>query len=84
MSLKSLLFCLLCVVSWLLILPVLLIVGSSALIAYAVGAESLLMLLGRSRRYFEPAAARALARRMCAARARPVRLIHSAGAAATH
>jgi len=65
MLLKAILFTLGCLVAWFVLLPVLLIVGGTALFAHAIFAELGALLTGNPGKTPDAAAAREIARRMC-------------------
>ncbi|HEX9403713.1 MAG TPA: hypothetical protein VF917_04750 [Steroidobacteraceae bacterium] len=65
MSLKTILFTIGCLVAWFILLPMLLIVGGTALFAYAIFAELGEFLLGNPSKTLDKSAASEIARRMC-------------------
>jgi len=65
MSLKTILFTIGCLVAWFILLPMLLIVGGTALFAYAIFAELGEFLLGNPSKALDKSAASEIARRMC-------------------
>jgi hypothetical protein len=65
MSLKAILFTLGCLVAWFVLLPLLVIVGGTALFAYAIFAELGAFLIGNPRETLDTSAAREFARRTC-------------------
>jgi len=65
MLLKAILFTLGCLVAWFVLLPVLLIVGGTALFAHAIFAELGALITGNPGKTPDTAAAREIARRMC-------------------
>jgi hypothetical protein len=65
MSLKAFLFTFGCLVAWFVLLPLLLIVGGTALFAYAIFAELGAFLTGSTSKTLDSSAAREVARRVC-------------------
>jgi hypothetical protein len=65
MSLKAIMFSLGCILAWFVLLPVLLIVGGAALLAYAIFAELAAVLRGSPNTPLDTSVAREIARRMC-------------------
>jgi hypothetical protein len=65
MSLKAVMFYLGCAVAWFVLLPVLVIGGGLALLAYAIFAEIVATVTGRDKNSIDNPAAREIARRMC-------------------
>jgi len=65
LSLKTILFTIGCLVAWFILLPMLLIVGGTALFAYAIFAELGEFLLGNPSTTLDKSAASEIARRMC-------------------
>jgi hypothetical protein len=65
MFLKAILISLGCLLAWFVLLPILFIGGGIALFAYAIFAEFVAFLMGKSGETIDPAMAREIARRMC-------------------
>ena len=65
MSPKQVLFYLACAVTWSVLLPVLVVGGTLALVAYAVVSELNELILGGASKSMDDATAREIARRMC-------------------
>jgi hypothetical protein len=65
MSLKAILFTIGCLVAWFILLPMLLIVGGTALFAHAIFAELGEFLVGSPSKALDKSAASEIARRMC-------------------
>ena len=65
MSLKAILFALGCLVAWFVLLPLLLIVGGTALFTYAIFAEIGAFLVGNPGKSLDASVARDIARRTC-------------------
>jgi len=65
MSFKDVIFYLVCATTWFILLPLFLVVGTIALVGYAVLSELREYLLGRTVKVLDNAAAREMARRMC-------------------
>jgi hypothetical protein len=65
MSLKAILFTLGCLIAWFVLLPLLLIVGGTAVFAYAIFAEFGAFLIGDPRKTLDTSAAREIASRTC-------------------
>jgi hypothetical protein len=65
MSIKDVMFYLVCAATWFILLPLFLVVGTIALVGYAVVSELREYLLGRTAKALDNVAARETARRMC-------------------
>jgi len=65
MSFKDVIFYLVCATTWFILLPLFLVVGTIALVGYAVLSELREYLLGRTAKALDNVAARETARRMC-------------------
>jgi hypothetical protein len=65
MSIKDVMFYLVCATTWFILLPLLLVGGTITLVSYAVFSELREYLLGRTAKVLDNAAAREMARRMC-------------------
>jgi len=65
MSFKEVVFCLGCAATWLILLPVLVVGGAIALLAYAVFSEVGEFLMGSAEKPVDNSTAREIARRMC-------------------
>jgi hypothetical protein len=64
MSFKDVMFYLVCAATWFILLP-LVLVGGTSLVSYAVFSELREYFLGRTAKALDNAAAREVARRMC-------------------
>jgi hypothetical protein len=73
MSLKAFVFSLGCVLAWFVLLPLLVVGGGIALLAYAIFAELGSVLTGNAYKNLDTSAAREIARRMCGAYGVPAR-----------
>jgi hypothetical protein len=65
MSIKDVMFYLVCAAIWFILLPLFLVAGTIALVGYAVVSELREYLLGRTAKALDNVAARETARRMC-------------------
>jgi hypothetical protein len=65
MSVKDVVFYLVCAATWFIVLPLLVLAGGIALVSYAVFSELREFILGRTAKALDNAAAREVARRMC-------------------
>ena len=65
MSLKDIVFYLVCAATWFFLLPLLVVGGTIALVGYAVFSELREIVLGRTAKALDTTAAREMARRMC-------------------
>ena len=65
MSFKDVMFYLVCAATWFVLLPLFLVVGTIALVGYAVLSELSEYLLGRTAKALDNVAARETARRVC-------------------
>jgi hypothetical protein len=65
MSLKDIVFYLVCAATWFILLPLLVVGGTVALVSYAVCSELKENFLGRTAKALDKSAAREMARRMC-------------------
>lgn len=70
---KPFIFSVGCVLAWLVLLPMLVIGGGIALLAYAIFAELGAVLTGNAFKTLDTSAAREIARRMCGGYGLPVR-----------
>ena len=65
MLFRDVVFYLVCAATWFILLPLLVIVGTIALVSYAVFSELKENALGRTAKALDKTAAREMARRMC-------------------
>jgi hypothetical protein len=65
MSFRDVVFYLVCVATWLILLPLFVVGGAIALLSYAVFSELTEIFIGRAAKAVDKTAAREIARRMC-------------------
>jgi hypothetical protein len=75
MSLRAIPISIGCVIAWFVLLPVLVIGGGVALLAYAIFAELLSLITGTQSKPLDTSAAREIVRRMCGGSGVPARNI---------